>query len=89
MATSNQQGDYVTLGGVNVWWTPEHPDEMHVTSDDPDLNHPNTEPGMRVVFSANPRSANYHPANFNRCRQMLIQHGKSAPPGPAVEGDRR
>jgi hypothetical protein len=89
MATPSQQGDYVDLGGAHVWWTSDSPDEIQVTSDDPDLHHPSTGPGMRIVFSANPRSANYHPANFNRCRQVLLQYGKSAPPEPAVEGDRR
>jgi len=89
MATPSPQGNYVTLDGMQVWWTPDNPDEIHLTISDPDLNHPNTEPGMRIVFSANVRSANYHPANFNRCRQLLMKYGKPAPAEPAVEGNRR
>lgn len=89
MATPSPQGDYVTLHDVTVWWNPSTPDEIHETSNDPDLHHPNTGPGMRTVYSSNLRSANYHPANFNRCRDVLLKYGKSAPPEAAVEGERR
>ena len=89
MAEPSEQGDYVTLTGVKIWWTPGQPDEIHLTADDPDLSHPNTGPGMRVVFSTNKKSANYHPANFNRCRTILVKYGKSAPEQDAVEGERR
>lgn len=89
MAQPSEQGDYVVLTGVNIWWVPGQPDEIHLTSDDPDLSHPKTGPGMRVVFSANKRSANYHPSNFNRCRAVLLKYGKSAPAADAEEGPRR
>ena len=35
-------------------------------------------PGFWVSFDANPRSADYHPANFNRLR-LLRAAGKPAP----------
>jgi hypothetical protein len=44
---------------------------------------------MRVVFSANTNSANYHPANFNRCAAILRKYGNSAPEHDAMEGNRR
>lgn len=89
MATPSEKGDYVHLTNVKVWWVPGQPDEIHLTPDDPDLHHPQTGPGMRVVFSTNPRSANYHPANFNRCAAILRQYEKPAPPEDAEEGPRR
>ena len=90
MAIAHEKGDYVALeDGVHVWWTPNHPDEIHLTFDDPELTHPDTGPGMRVVFSRNVKSANYHPANFNRCAALLRKYGKSAPADDAIEGPRR
>ena len=89
MAEPSEKGDFVNITGARVWWVPGQPDEIHFTVDDPDFTHPNTGPGMRVVFSSNPRSANYHPANFNRCAAVLRQYGKSAPDADAVEGPRR
>lgn len=89
MAEPSEKGDYVTLSHVKIWWVPGQPDEIHLTSDDPDLHHPNTGPGMRVVFSTKPTSANYHPGNFNRCAAILRQYEKSAPEHDAEEGPRR
>jgi len=89
MAEPSVKGDYVTLSGVNIWWTPGQPDEIHLTADDPDLTHVATGPGMRVVFSTNIKSANYHPANFNRTAAILRKYGKSAPPEDVPEGPRR
>jgi len=34
---------------------------------------------MAIGFSNNPRSANYHPVNFNQCVAVLVAHGKPAP----------
>jgi hypothetical protein len=89
MAEPSEQGDYVSLTKVKIWFTPNQPNEIHLTSDDPDLTHPNTDDGMRVVFSTNKKSANYHPANFNRCRAILKKYGKTFPEHAADEGDRR
>ena len=89
MAEPSDKGDFVTLTGVKIWWVPNQADQIHLTADDPDLTHPQTGPGMRVVFSANSKSANYHPANFNRCAAILRKYDKSAPSDDAVEGNRR
>lgn len=89
MAEPSEGGDYVKVTGATIWWKADTPDQIHLTFDDPDFTHPNTQPGMRVVFSSNPNSANYHPANFNRCRAVLSKYGKSAPPDEAEEKDRR
>lgn len=89
MAQPSQDGNYVHLTDVNLWWVPGQPDEIHLTIDDPDLHHPKTGPGMRTVFSTNPKSANYHPANFNRCATVLRKYGKPAPLHDAPEGPRR
>jgi hypothetical protein len=89
MAEPSEKGDFVTIGPANIWYAPKQPDEVHLTIDDPDLTHPSTGPGMRVVFSTNPNSANYHPANFNRCARILRKYDKSAPAADVVEGPRR
>jgi hypothetical protein len=85
MAEPSDKGDYVHMTGFTIWWVPGQPDDIHLTADDPDLTHPNTGPGMRVVFSRNLRSANFHPANFNRCAAILRKYGKSAPTEDADE----
>lgn len=36
-------------------------------------------PGIRVVFSSNPRSADYNPATFNRLARALDAAGVAAP----------
>lgn len=89
MATPSDAGDYVTLSDVTLWMAPDAPNEIHMTSNDSDLKHPKTGPGMRVVFSANPKSANYHPANYNRAAAVLRKYGKSAPAEDTPEGPRR
>jgi hypothetical protein len=83
MATGN--GQYITIGsdpkhGMTVWWDQKNPDSIHLTTDDPRWTDENGERfGLRVVFSANPRSADYNPANFNRCARALVAAGKAAP----------
>ncbi|MEV6873274.1 hypothetical protein [Amycolatopsis sp. NPDC051128] len=79
MTTAN----YVTLGDdrhpVNVWYD-EKTQSIHLTCDDPRLTDENGEkPGFRLRFNANPQSADYHPANFNRLARYLRQQGKPAP----------
>jgi hypothetical protein len=88
MAIPSPTGDFVTLLNAKIWWK-QSSNEIHLTINDDDLNHPNTDPGMRVVFSVNPKSANYHPANFNRCADVLRHHGKAAPAENVPEGNRR
>jgi hypothetical protein len=77
-------GNYIVLGQpphhVNIWWDQKNPDSIHLTSSDPGFtDEDGGKPGFRVVFSSNPRSADYSPANFNRCSRALAASGKSAP----------
>lgn len=83
-------GDYVTVGGINVWWQASDPDRIHYVTNDATFTDTNGEhPGIRVVFSSNPRSADYSPANFNRCARALRTEGKSAPAEDVPERSRR
>lgn len=84
----NTNANYVTLQQAKLWWK-EATNEIHLTINDEDLKHSGTAPGLRVVFSPNPKSANYHPGNFNRCADVLRKHGKGAPSENVEEGDRR
>ncbi len=88
MAEPSDQGNYVVLTDAKLWWR-EDGNRMHLIINDPDLQHPDTEPGMQIVFSDNPESADYNPANFNRCARVLRHHGKPAPDMDAVEGPRQ
>lgn len=82
--------DYITVNGVNVWWQPSDPDRVHYATNDPTFTDTAGErPGIRVVFSSNPMSADYSPANFNRCARALRAAGKSAPPHDVPERSRR
>lgn len=80
---------YITPSGFHVWWRPEQPHEIHLVSSDPEFNSPDGEhPGLWVTFSCNPKSANYHPQNYNRAARALHAKGKPAPT-EVVEHDRR
>jgi hypothetical protein len=75
--------NYVALGGgkypVQVFWD-EGTQSIHLTCNDPTLTDENGEkPGFRTVFNANPRSADYNPANFNRLARHLREQGKPSP----------
>jgi hypothetical protein len=37
-------------------------------------------PGLRIVFSSKPKSADYNPGNFNRISRWLADNEKPAPP---------
>jgi len=82
---STPTGNYVVMGEhsnhrVNIWWDQKNPDSIHLTSNDPAFTDEHGDkPGLRAVFSANPRSADYNPANFNRCARALAAAGKAAP----------
>ncbi|QKV73176.1 hypothetical protein [Amycolatopsis sp. Hca4] len=76
-------GNYVILGDdrhpVTIWYD-EGTESISLTCSDPRLTDENGEkPGFRVRFNANPASADYHPANFNRLGRYLRQQGKTAP----------
>jgi hypothetical protein len=75
--------NHTTLGDdrnpVTVWYD-EGTQSIHLTCNDPRLTDENGQkPGFRTVFNANPRSADYSPANFNRLARYLRQQGKPAP----------
>jgi hypothetical protein len=78
---------YTSAHGLRVWWRPGS-DTIECALNDPAFHHPGTGTGLRIAFSSNPKSANYHPANWNRCVRALTAHGK---PAPALipEGPRR
>lgn len=64
---------------VHVWYD-EGTQSIHLTCNDRRLTDENGEkPGFRVVFNANPRSADYSPANFNRLARFLRTQGRPAP----------
>ncbi|HEX5512440.1 MAG TPA: hypothetical protein VFX41_12055 [Actinomycetales bacterium] len=74
--------DTQTGGGhpINLWWTASQPDRIHLVLTDPRLLDGNGEkPGLRLVLSANPKSADYSPANFNRCARLLRSLEMPAP----------
>lgn len=65
----------------NVWWHPDEPDRIRLATNDEDITDENeAHPGLQVVFSSNPDSADYHPGNFNRMARWLEKNEKPAPP---------
>ncbi len=89
MAQPSPEGsNYVRVGDAKIWWQSSQPTEIHYILNDDDFEHPETDTGLWVKFSSNPKSANYHPANFNRCARVLKKHGKPAP-DEVPEGPRR
>lgn len=87
-ATAASTG-YITPEGFHVWWRPNQPHEIHLVSSDPKFNSADGQhPGLWVTFSCNPKSANYHPQNFNRLARALHNEGLDYPP-EVPEHDRR
>lgn len=79
--TATPAGDYLVLNGLNVWWNPSDPDRIHLATSQPDIVDDHGEkPGLRIVFSSNPNSADFNPGNFNRIARWLAANGKAAPP---------
>lgn len=66
---------------VTIWWAKDSdPTRIHLTTGDPRFADENgSRLGLRVVFSSNPRSADYNPGNFNRCARALADAGIDAP----------
>ena len=59
-------------GPFEVLWFPDQPDEIHLVTGDPTFTDANGErPGLWITFSRNPKSANWHPAYWNRCVRAL------------------
>jgi hypothetical protein len=80
-ATQIPPGDYLIVDGVTLWWRDDDPGRIHYTTNSPMFTDPNGDrPGIRVVFSSDPLSADYSPTNFNRASRALRAAGKPAPP---------
>ncbi len=74
-------GNYLVLDGLNVWWNPNDPERIHLATNRPDIvDDAGEKPGLRIVFSNNPNSADYSPGNFNRISRWLTANDKPAPP---------
>jgi hypothetical protein len=74
--------DAGTGGGhqITLWWSETQQDRIHLVLTDPRLiDSEGEKPGLRLVLSSNPRSADYSPANFNRCARVLRALGMPAP----------
>lgn len=71
---------YLIIDGFKAFWHASQPDRMHLAIDDARFVDENGEkPGIRIVFSSNPASADYNPANFNRLARALREQGAPAP----------
>ena len=68
------------LDGFYVWFHGDTPDRIRLATNNPDIVGDDGEkPGLQIVFSSNPRSADYHPANFNRMARWLELHHEPHP----------
>lgn len=80
---------YTEIEPFQVWWRANQPHEIHLVSSNPLYNSADGQhPGLWVTFSCNPKSANYHPQNFNRLARALVASDKPAP-AEVPEHDRR
>jgi hypothetical protein len=85
MAEAGAGGNVRLTGQVNVWFDANDPSEIHLTLNDHDLIHPETgKDGLHLIFSANPRSANFDAKSFNTTRALLHRFDK---PYPDTEAD--
>ena len=65
---------------VTVTWNPKAPRRMLLATGDPRFTDENGgKPGLRTIFSANPKSADYDPAQFNRIARAMRSAGLDAP----------
>lgn len=65
---------------INLWWSDAQPDRIHLVLTDPRLvDSQGDKPGLRLVLSSNPKSADYSPANYNRSARLLRSLGMPAP----------
>jgi hypothetical protein len=75
-----EDGDFVAVDSFMVFFDKDAGDAIHLVTDDPSMTDEHGQkPGLRVVFSSNPKSGNYSPNNFNRLARFLRDHGKTAP----------
>ena len=74
---------------INLWWSDTQPDRIHLVLTDPRLvDRKGEKPGLRLVLSSNPKSADYSPANFNRSARLLRSLGLPAPADDVEEHPR-
>ena len=74
------EGNYLTLDGLKVWWNASQPERIHLATNRDDMvDDQGEKPGLRIVFSSSPESADYNPGNFNRVARWLKANGKPAP----------
>lgn len=65
---------------VTIWWGPEDPTSLYLSIHNPHITDElGKRPGLMFRMSSNPRSADYRPADFNRCVRTLKKMGKEAP----------
>ncbi len=86
MASGNSESPkFITVGDTpghpfNIFWASSQPDRIHMATNDPSFtDEVGGKPGIRVVFSSNPRSVDYNPATFNRLARALKASGADAP----------
>ncbi len=82
--SGNNETKFITAGdsghAFNIFWHSGQPDRIHMATNDPSFtDEQGSKPGIRVVFSSNPRSVDYNPATFNRLARALAKAGAAAP----------
>jgi hypothetical protein len=78
MATTSSR--IAAPGPFEVLWFPDQPDEIHLlTADATFTDSDGQRPGLWIAFSRNPKSANWHPAYWNRCVRALQDACQPAP----------
>lgn len=82
--TTQEKSSQLTLGDeshkITVTWNSKAPRRMLLATSDPRFTDEKGEkPGLRTIFSANPKSADYDPAQFNRIARALRKAGLDAP----------
>jgi hypothetical protein len=82
--TTQEKSSQLTLGDeshkITVSWNSKAPRRMLLVTSDPRFTDEKGEkPGLRTVFSANPKSADYDPAQFNRIARAMRSAGLDAP----------
>ena len=72
-----------------LWWREDEPDRIILNTGDSRFSEEDgTRRGLWITFSANRRSADYDPKNYNRCVRFLRSEGIAAPPEVPVRSRR-
>lgn len=71
-----------------VYWHSTDQSKIFLATDSDEFSGDDAGPGLKIAFSSNGDSRDFHPRYFNRCRRVLIANGKEAPP-EAPETSRR